>query len=338
MATRLGVLDGDGIGPEIVPAARRTVEATGFDVDFVDLPVGWEGYEEMTLNTLKQCDCWLLGPVLSGQYPENDPANQNPSGTLRTTFDLYSNIRPIRAYDGIGPKGMDLTIFRQNTEGFLADRNMYIGDGRIMPTEDVSLSVRVITRKECRRIAEAAFAYADSRDKDVTAVHKANVFKHGDGMFLEECEVVAEKYPGVKLETFIIDAFAMELVTNPTGHGVVVTTNLFGDILSDEAAGVVGSLGLAPGLNHGEDTAMAQATHGAAPDIAGEGIANPASMILSAAMLLEWIGDRGVGGANEAASVIDDAVSRTINDGVRTADIGGDAMTKEFTEAVIDRL
>lgn len=342
---RLGVLDGDGIGPEIVSSAVRAIEATGLDVEFVTLPVGWDAYEEYgstvpttTLDELGDCDGWLLGPIVVGEYPEDDLADGNPSSTLRSAFEMYSNVRPIRTYDGIGPEGMEVTIFRQNTEGFLADRNMYVGDGRFMPTEDVSLSVRVITRKESRRIAEAAFAYADERDMDVAAVSKGNVLEHAGNLFIGECEKVAESYPDVDLETFIIDAFAAELAMNPTEYDVVVTTNLFGDILSDEAAGVAGSLGLAPGLNHSDDRVMGQATHGAAPDIAGEGIANPTSMILSAALVLDWLGRRGTDGASEAATAIDDAVTRTIDGGIRTPDIGGDATTGEFTDAVIERL
>lgn len=342
---RLGVLEGDGIGLEIVPAAVRVIEATDLDVEFVTLPVGWDGYEQygstvpqLTLDRLAECDGWLLGPILAGEYPEDDPADQNPSSTLRSAFDLYANVRPIRSYEGIGPAGMDLTIFRQNTEGFLADRNMRVGDGRFMPTEDVALSVRVVTRKESRRISEAAFAYADAHGKDVTAVHKGNVLKHGEGLFLDECKTVADGYPDVELETAIVDAFAMELVRSPADHEVVVTTNLFGDILSDEAAGVVGSLGLAPGLNYGDTHAMAQATHGAAPDISGEHIANPTSMILSAAMLLEWIANRDTDGVGDAARRIDSAVTRTIDSGVTTADVGGTASTEEFTDAVIEHV
>lgn len=343
--TRLGVLDGDGVGPEIVSAAIRVIETTDLDVEFVDFPVGWDAYDEygstvpqVTLDGLEECDGWILGPTLVGEYPEDDRADRNPSSTLRQTFDLYSNVRPIQSYDGVGPEGMDVTIFRQNTEGFLADRNMHVGDGRFMPTEDVSLSVRVVTREESRRIAEAAFAYAAEHDMDVTAVSKNNVLVHGGTLFVEECETVSERYPDVEFETFLIDAFSAELVMNPTDYDVVVTTNLFGDILSDEAAGVAGSLGLAPGLNHGDDHAMAQATHGAAPDIAGEGVANPTSMILSASLLLDWLGRRGTDGAREAAAAIDDAVAQTIDAGIKTPDIGGDATTEAFTDAVIERL
>lgn len=339
----LGVLDGDGIGPEIVSAAVRVLKESNLDVEFVDLPVGWEGYEkygstvpEVTLDGLNECDGWLLGPVLSGEYPEDDRADRNPSSTLRSEFNLYSNFRPIRSYGDTGPTGMDVTVFRQNTEGFLADRNMYVGDGRFMPTEDVSLSVRVITRKECRRIAEAAHAYASERGQSVTAVSKKNVLTHGGELFITECEKVNEEYPDVPFETFLIDAFAAELAMNPTEYDVIVTTNLFGDILSDEAAGIAGSLGLAPGLNHNEEDVMAQATHGAAPDIAGEGIANPTSMILSVALLLNWLSRHGTADAGETASVIEDAVTQTINAGIQTPDTGGDATTEEFTDAVIE--
>jgi 3-isopropylmalate dehydrogenase len=347
MTVELGVLDGDGIGPEVVSSAVRVLAATALDVDLVELPVGWEAYEEhgstvpgATLDGLEAVDGWLLGPVLSGEYPADDPAGGNPSSRLRTEFDLYSNHRPIRSYDGLGPEGMALSVFRQNTEGFYADRNMHAGDGRVMPTEDVALSVRVVTRRESRRIAEVAFAHADERGLDVTAVHKANVLARGDGLFLEAVEAVGESYPDVELETRLVDAFATELVVDPTAHDVVVTTNLFGDVLSDEAAGVVGSLGLAPGLNHNDDDgyAMAQATHGAAPDIAGAGVANPAAMILSAGLLLDWLGRRGAAGATEAAAAVSDAVTRTVEEGPRTPDVGGDATTEAFTDAVVDRL
>lgn len=345
---QLGVLEGDGIGPEIVPAARRVIDATDLDVEFSKLPVGWEGYEEYgstvpqeTIDQLKDLDGWILGPILAGEYPEDDPADQNPSSTLRQEFDLYSNLRPIRSYEGIGPKGMNVAIFRQNTEGFLADRNMFVGDGQFMPTEDIAMSVSVVTRKESRRIAEAAFEYADSRNRDsVTAVHKGNVLQDAGRIFEEECRKVAEEYSDVEFRTFLVDAFAMDLVANPTAHDVIVTENLFGDILSDEAAGVVGSLGVAPGLNHNDTDgyAMAQATHGAAPDIAGEGVANPTSTIMSASLLLDWLGRQGAEGAADAGALIEDAVAKTINSGTTTADLGGNASTREFTDAVIDNL
>jgi len=345
MTVRLGVLEGDGIGPEIVPAARRAVAATDLDVAFEELPVGWDGYEAhgstvpgRTVERLRDCDGWLLGPVLVGEYPDDDPAGGNPSGTLRTEFDLYANVRPARTYGDLGPDGMDLTVFRQNTEGFYADRNMHAGDGQFMPTRDVACSVRVVTRGESRRIAEAAFEHAAAAGADVTAVHKANVLDRGDGLFLEACRAVADRHPNVGLETAIVDAFAADLVAEPTAHEVVVTTNMFGDIISDEAAAIAGGLGLAPGLNRGTDRAMAQATHGAAPDVAGEGVANPVGMVLSAALLLSWLGGEGVDGAAGAADAVEAAVARTIESGVCTPDVGGDASTSTVADAVVERI
>jgi 3-isopropylmalate dehydrogenase len=341
---QIGVLEGDGIGPEIVPMSRRCVEATNADVAFLELPVGYEGYEkhgssvpESSVTRLAECDGWILGPTMAGEYPEADEAPMNPSGLLRKRYDLYANVRPVRSYEGIGPPGMDVTIFRQNTEGFYSDRNMFRGQGQFMPTEDVALSTRVVTRMECRRIAEAAFEFASCNDMDVTAVHKANVLDQGDGMFLEACQSVGAEYSDVDLKSTLVDAFAMELVCDPTAHGVVVTTNLYGDILSDEAAGVVGSLGLAPSINYGDEHAMAQAAHGAAPDIAGEGVANPVAMILSTAMLLDWFGNQGHADADTAATRIRNAVQRTLKD-IRTPDIGGCASTEAFTDAVVDAI
>jgi 3-isopropylmalate dehydrogenase len=344
MTVHLGILEGDGIGPEIVPATRQVIEATGIDVHFEDVTIGLDAYEahgstipEGTMARLEACDGWILGPVLTDQYPD-DPAARNPSAVFRTGFDLYANVRPVRAFPEIGPPGMDVTIYRQNTEGFYADRNMHAGTGQFMPTEDVALSVRVVTRQECRRIARAAFEFAAAHDQTVTAVHKGNVLTQGDGLFREVCRSVAESYPGVDLESTLVDAFAMELVRDPTAHDVVVTTNMFGDILSDEAAGVVGSLGLAPSLNHGDDHAMAQAAHGAAPDIAGEGIANPVAEMLSAAMLLAWIADDDDAPVAAAGRAIDAAVEETLGAGIRTPDLGGSATTDEFAEAVASRL
>jgi len=351
-AVTLGVLDGDGIGPEIVPAAVRAVETCAnrydFDVDFLDLPIGWEAYEtdgttlpDRTLEALAECDGWILGPVLSAEYPPDDALEGNPSGVIRTHFDLYANVRPVRSYPGFGPEGVDLTVVRQNTEGFYADRNMAVGNGEFMPTEDVVLSMRVVTERECRRIARQAFEYATTRGlPSVTVVHKANVLRLGDGMFLDVCESVGEEYPDVVVEDFHVDAFAMELSIRPEAYDVVVTTNMFGDILSDQAAGIVGSLGLAPSLNAGDEYVMAQAVHGAAPDIAGEGIANPTAIVRSCSLLLGWLGrERDDDRFRRASDAIDDAVAETITRGdVLTPDLGGDASTDEFAAALVEML
>lgn len=352
MSPQLGVLAGDGIGPEIVSSAVTMLEAcdelADGTVDLRFLPVGWEGYREFgstlpesTVDALETCDGAILGPVLSGEYPSDDALAGNPSGRLRTHFDLYANVRPVRGYSGIGPDGMDVVIFRQNTEGFYADRNLASGNGEFRPVEDVVLSLRVVTRRECERIAARTFEYAARKGYPrVTAVHKANVLAEGDGLFLETCRAVAADYPDVELSDSLVDAFAMDLVRNPAAHDVVLTTNMYGDILSDEAAGVAGSPGVAPGLNVGDGYAIAQAAHGAAPDIAGEGIANPIAMVLSVAMLLEWLEEaRGVESAGVRARMIDEAVRDTLRAGVRlTPDLGGRALTAEMTAAIVDNL
>lgn len=353
MAVRIGILKGDGIGPAIVSSAKRVleevVESTSLEITFTEAVIGWDGYNEYgstlpaeTLETLESCDCCLVGPVMAGEYPDDDALGTlTPVGKLRTELDLYANVRPTRSYRGVSPEEIDLTIIRQNTEGFYADRNMKAGKGEFKPTEDLALSMRVVSQKESRRIAETAFEYADRQGVDsVTAVHKANVLKHGDGMFLEECRNVADEYPHIELADSYVDAFAMDIIRNPTGHSIAVTTNMFGDILSDEAAALGGSLGLAAGLNLSDTFAVAQAAHGAAPDIAGDGIANPTSMILSTKMMLDWVADaKDIDAARVTAEAIDDAVRGAIEDGsVRTPDIGGDATTDEFTQGVIQRV
>lgn len=352
MAVTLGVLDGDGIGPEIVPAAVRVIQACAdrydFAVEFVDLPVGWAAYEtdgttlpDRTLNALADCDGWILGPVDSAAYPADDALDGNPSGAIRTHFDLYANVRPVQSYPGFGPENVDITVVRQNTEGFYADRNMAVGNGEFMPTDDLVLSMRVVTEHESRRIARQAFEYADDRGlPSVTIVHKANVLRLGDGMFLDICEAVGEEYPDITVDDFHVDAFAMELSISPEAYDVVVTTNMFGDILSDQTAGIVGSLGLAPSLNAGDEYAMAQAVHGAAPDIAGDGTANPTAIIRSCALLLRWLGrQRDDDRLHRAADDIDAAVEATITNGdVLTPDLGGEASTDEFAVAVVAAL
>lgn len=352
MTLEIAVLEGDGIGPEIVAAALRVVEECetklNLEIDYGTFLVGWEAYHEYGASLpahvpdeLEGFDGWLLGTLDAGEYPKDDDLHTNPSGALRSRFDLYANIRPTVSYTGISPyDGVDLLIVRQNTEGFYADRNMQEGDGRFMPTSDIAMSVRVITRKECQRIAKKAFEWAADREKKVAAVHKANVLQHGGGLFLEECRSVAETYPDIALEDYHVDAFAMELVKNPEKYDVVVTTNLFGDILSDQASGLAGSLGLAPGLNVGDEYAMAQATHGSAPDIAGEGIANPTGEILSMGMLLKWLGrQKEYQPAIEASRLISEAITQTIEQSDNlTPDIGGNSTTEEFTDAVIRHL
>lgn len=233
-------------------------------------------------------------------------------------------------------KPMDLVIVRENTEGFYSDRNMFAGSGEFMPTEDIALSVRKITAHASARVARAAFELARGRRNKVTAVHKANVVKLSDGLFLREVRRVARDYPDVQLDELIVDAAAALLVRTPERFDVIVTTNMFGDILSDEASELSGSLGLGGAINVGDRFCVAQAQHGSAPDIAGQDIANPTSLILSAAMLLDWRGRRdGDSKLVQAARLVASAVDRVIADPhTRTRDIGGSLGTDAFTAAV----
>jgi 3-isopropylmalate dehydrogenase len=235
---------------------------------------------------------------------------------------------------------MDLVIVRENTEGFYADRNMYWGVGEFMPTPDMALAVRKITAESSRRIAVSAFQLALSRRKKVTAVHKANVMKVSDALFLREVRAVAKNYPGVAYDEQLVDSMAALLVRDAARFDVIVTTNMFGDILSDEAAELSGSLGLAGSLNAGESHAMAQAQHGSAPDIAGQGKANPTSLILSAAMLLAWLARKHQQEKfSSAARIIELAIDSVLRDPAgRTPDLGGSLGTRAFTKALSEQI
>jgi 3-isopropylmalate dehydrogenase len=231
-------------------------------------------------------------------------------------------------------------VVRENNEGFQPDRNMVAGCGEFQPNEESSFSIRVITRRQSERVARAAFSVARLRDckRRVTAIHKRTVFKLTDEMFMSAVERVSDDYPDITLDDHQVDTFAMHLAMRPQEFDVVLCTNLFGDILSDEAAGLVGGLGMSPGLSAGDDLAMAQATHGSAPEIAGRGIANPYAMIMSAKMLLEWLGAHfGNVGLARAARRIDRAVEQTISEGKwLTQDIGGTASTHEMGTAIAE--
>jgi 3-isopropylmalate dehydrogenase len=347
------LLEGDGIGPEIVAATLRVLAAAvaraeDLALEWVPLPVGWPAIRTAgvalpgaTVRALEGCDGWLLRPHDSASYPAAERAKLNPSGELRRHFELYANIRPARAYPGLpalSPR-MDLVIVRENTEGFYADRNMYQGTGELMPTPDVALAVGKITRQASERIARTAFTLARQRRRRVAVVHKANVLRLSTGLFLETCRGVGREFPDVAVEDYHVDAMAAHLARRGADFDVLVATNMFGDILSDLAAELSGSLGLAPSINAGTATAMAQATHGSAPDIAGRGIANPVGMILSAAMLLRWLaGERKDPAAGQVADAVEAAVAATLGSGVRTRDLGGSASTADFAGAVAARL
>jgi isocitrate/isopropylmalate dehydrogenase len=351
---RILVLEGDGIGPEICASTVRVLtevgQVVGVELDFETAPIGFSAlqrhgttFPESVFEAAREADGVVLGPVSHNEYPPVDKGGLNPSGQLRKRLDLYANIRPARSWHGLEArfgKPVDLVIVRENTEGFYSDRSMYLGPGEIMPDEDLALSFRKISRKASTRIAESAFVLARGRRKHVTAVHKANVLRISDGLFLESVRAVASRYPDVAYEEKIVDAMAALLVRDASQFDVIVSTNMFGDILSDEAAEIAGGLGLGASLNAGCKYAVAQAQHGSAPDLAGKGIANPTSLIGSAAMLLSWLGER----RNDhrlagAAQLIEKALGETLaNPATRTGDLGGPLNTASFTDCVIERM
>jgi 3-isopropylmalate dehydrogenase len=353
MALTLGILEGDDIGHEIVPAAIDVVKAAaarhGLEIEWRPIPIGRRALDtlgstmpEGTLDKLSTLDGWILGPIGHQAYPKV-PGAINPHPILRKHFNLFANVRPTRSHPDIGcvHNGVDLIIVRENNEGFQPDRNVVAGSGEFRPTDDVTISVRVITRAGSYRVARAALELAQHRKKHLTLVHKNTVFKLGCGMFVEECYRAAKDFPEVQVDEVIVDTFAMRLVRDPQSFDVIVTTNMFGDILSDEAAGLVGGLGMAPGLCIGEGRiAMAQATHGSAPDIAGKGLANPYAMIASSSMLLAWLGrDRSIPEAVAAADAIDQATTLALaHPESRTRDIRGTATTAQMTQRIIGGL
>ena len=353
---RIAVAEGDSIGPEVVKASMDVLnflqDAIFNDVkiEYREVEVGWKGLRsqgsslpEESVKKMESSDGLILGPLDVGRYPTEDPGGPSPSGKIRKYFDLFANIRPTVSY-GINknyPDGdVNLVIVRENTEGFYADRNMYMGSGEFMPTKDVAMAVRVVTRKGSQRIIREAFELAANRRQHVTAVHKGNVLKVSDGLFLQVFGEIAEEFHAIRADDKIVDAMAFDILTSPQKYDVIVTTNMFGDILSDEAAGIAGSLGLAPSLNSGENYAMAQAVHGSAPDIAGKGIANPIAEILSCGMLLDWLGRRNNDPRLAKMSYMLESAARKliIKRENLTPDLGGHGTTESITRGIISRL
>ncbi|HEX9579860.1 MAG TPA: isocitrate/isopropylmalate family dehydrogenase [Gemmatimonadales bacterium] len=331
------LIRGDGIGPEIMEATLRVLDAAGARFDWDEQLAGVAALEETgtplpdaTIESIRQTNLALKGPLTT------------PVGTgfrsvnvaLRREFDLYANVRPTKSivpggrYDGV-----DIVLVRENTEG------LYVGFEAHIPVagdpKAVAQSMAVVTRVGCERIVRYAFDYAVANGRHkITIVHKANILKAVSGLFLEVGREVSKRYEGqVAVDDMIIDACAMKLVLDPSLFDVIVTTNMFGDILSDEIAGLVGGLGLAPGANIGGRTAIFEAVHGSAPDIAGQGVANPCALLLAACMMLDHVGEQA------RATRIRAAVEQTLrHDGIRTKDLGGHATTIEFTDAVSRRV
>lgn len=345
---KIAILEGDDIGLEVVPEAVKVMKAaaakTGLQVEWLPLPIGRKGHEThghtmpaVTVEALATVDGWLQGPIGHNAYPRDDATWINPP--LRKKFELFANIKPVRSYPNLPSlhKDVDIVFLRETTEGMQSGSVVFAGSGEFRPNDDISIGMRVVTRRGANRVAREAFEIARTRKrKKVTALHKEPVYRLVCGMFAEECRKVAGEYADVEFEEVLIDGFAMKLVMKPQQYDVVVTTNQFGDIITDEGAGLVGGLGLAPGLVVGERQAMAQATHGSAPDIAGRNIANPYAMIMSGKMLFEWLGrKRGDAAAMAAAARIESAVDQVIAETKHlTGDLGGRAGTTQMGEAI----
>ena len=323
----IAIISGDGIGKEVMESAEFLLDKLDLNFNFKYGEAGFECFNkngttlpEETVKIAKSCDATLFGASTS------TPGQPSPIINLRKKLNAYANLRPIKSYKGVNSikDNVDFIIVRENTEG-LYSQIEYGDDSQV-------IAERVITRKASEKISDIAFKLAKRRNKQkkVTCVHKSNVLKKTDGVFKESFYNIAKNYPTIKTEDFYVDVTAMYLITNPQNFDVIVSTNLFGDILSDESAGLVGGLGLAPSGNIGDENALFEPVHGSAPDIAGKGIANPCSMILSTAMMLDYIGEK------ETALQINKAVEDVVAKGkVLTPDLGGKSKTIEMTEAII---
>ncbi|MFB3827982.1 MAG: isocitrate/isopropylmalate dehydrogenase family protein [Bryobacteraceae bacterium] len=359
---RIAWLPGDGIGPEVCGAARTVLDAAGFEAEYVHGDIGWEFWKkegdalpERTLELLSFSDCALFGAItskpaaaaareLAPELRERGLIYRSPIVRMRQVLDLYTCLRPCRAFPG-NPlnyrEGIDIVVFRENTEGMYigvefprAPEVFYRQKGMDRIPRDAAISIRSVTRAASRRIVRAAFEYAVKNGRrKVTAVHKANVLRATCGVFLEAAAEVAAEFPQIAYEEANVDAMCMWLLKNPANYDVIVTTNLFGDILSDLCAQLVGGMGFAYSGNIGESYAVFEPTHGSAPKYAGANKVNPLAAILAAGMMLDWLGE------SARALAIQAAVAEVIAAGrVRTYDLGGSAATTDMAEAVAEAL
>lgn len=330
------MIAGDGIGPEISEAVAEIIAAAGVEINWDKVEAGAEVMDkygtpipEKIFKSIRKNKVALKGPITTPVGSGFRSVNV----AIRKELDLYANVRPLKVHAKKFAKeeNLDIVVFRENTEGLYAGIEHYVGD-------QAAESIKIITRKASRKIAERAFEYAVREGrKKVTAVHKANILKFSDGLFLEELRKVAEKYkktnPEIEFDDKIVDNMCMQLIQYPEEYDVLVTTNLYGDIISDIGAGLIGGLGLAPGMNLGDEISVFEAVHGSAPDIAGQNKANPVALLFSAILMLRHLGEI------EAADRIEKAVSLVLNKGeVLTADLGGSASTDQITEAIISEL
>lgn len=329
---KITLIPGDGIGPEVSNAMKMVLRASGVDIEWEEVEAGEAQIEkygtplpEHVIEAIKRNKIAIKGPITTPVGKGFKSVNV----TLRQNLDLYINLRPVKSFKGIESRysDVDLVIVRENTEDLYAGIEHKIGDY-------AAESIKLITKPACKRIVEFAFEYAKNNQRStVTAVHKANIMKLSDGLFLNTAREVAEENKEVKFNDLIVDAAAMNLVINPQKYDVMVMPNLYGDILSDLCAGLVGGLGIIPGANIGKDYAVFEAVHGSAPDIAGQNKANPTALIQSAIMMLKHIGEY------DHATKIENALSKVFVEGkVLTTDLGGTATTTEFAEEICKNL
>ncbi len=367
---RIAYLPGDGVGPEVLEAARMVLEAVGFDAEYVHGDVGWKFWceegnplPERTVEILRNTDACLFGAITSKPKDEAEAelaphlkgkglSYFSPIVAIRQMFDLYANVRPCKAFPG-NPLNfrddIDLVVFRENTEGLYSGVEFHPVPDEVVevlgkhspkmerfatvPRDELAISCRIFTRRGCERIVRAAFEYAKQHNyPTVTVVEKPNVIRETSGMMVRIAREIAKEYPGIELWETNIDAMCMWLVKNPQDYGVLVSSNMFGDILSDLAAQLVGGLGFASAGNIGEDYGVFEPTHGSAPKYAGQYKVNPTAAILAARLMLRWLGEE------EKAERIERAVAEVIAEGkVRTYDMGGSASTLEMAEAIAEK-
>lgn len=332
MAYNITLIPGDGIGPEVMMAAKEVIDASGVEINWEVVEAGEKVIEEhgtplpqYVIDSIKKNKIAIKGPVTTPVGKGFKSVNVG----LRQALDLYANVRPVKTYPGVPCRyeNVDLIIVRENTEDLYAGIEHNIGDV-------AAESIKIITKKASDRIVEFAFDIAEKQGrKKVTSVHKANIMKLSDGLFLRCSREVAEKHKDIEFNDMIVDAMSMRLVQDPGKYDVLVMPNLYGDILSDMASGLVGGLGVVPGANIGHEMAVFEAVHGSAPDIAGQNIANPTAAILTGVMMLKHLGEF------QAAEKIDNAVTEVLKEGkVVTSDLGGTAKTMEFAQEVINKM
>ena len=339
MAHTCVLIPGDGIGPEVARAARKVVDASGADVTWVEHLAGASAVEQghdsvlpkATVDAIREHGVALKGPCttpIGGGYTSVNVA-------LRKKLDLYGAVRPVRNLDGVKTRfdDVDIVVVRENTEGLYSGIENEITDG-------VVTSLKVATERACSRISEFAFQYARERDRrKITVFHKANIMKLSDGMFINSARAISESYPDIEYDERIIDAGCMRLVQDPEDFDIILCENLYGDVLSDLCAGLVGGLGCTPGANHGIEQSVFEAVHGSAPDIAGKGIANPLALIMSSVMMLNHLHrlHQDVN-ARDAAVRIREAYDACLKDGETTGDLGGSLTTDGFADALVKRM